>query len=83
MKQAYQTPLNTAETRLRLLGFRFLDMGCFEHPNGMTLQLGGIPDGLTIRPLDPKTMEPTAPNYLCEDDREFEQALLLLGAIAA
>jgi hypothetical protein len=80
MQQITWAALTTAETRLRLLGFRFLDVGCFEHPNGMMLQLGGIDHGLTIRPLNPQTMEPTAPNYLCEDDREFEQALRLLGA---
>jgi hypothetical protein len=80
MQQITWAALTTAETRLRLLGFRFLDIGCFEHPNGMMLQLGGIDDGLTIRPLNPQTMEPTAPSYLCEDDREFEQALHLLGA---
>jgi hypothetical protein len=82
MQQITWAALTTAETRLRLLGFRFLDVGCFEHPNGMTLQLGGIAEGLVIRPLDPNTMEPTAPNYLCEDDRDLEQSLLLLGAIA-
>jgi hypothetical protein len=76
--------LQIAQTRLEELGFKFIDVGCFERTSdSLTVQLGQIPEGLIIRPLDAETMEPTAPNYLCEADAEFEQSLKLLGAIAA
>jgi hypothetical protein len=81
MQTITHAALQTAETRLRLLGFKFIDIGCFERSDGMTLQLGALTDGLIIRPLCPKTMEPIAPNYLLETDQDFEQALLLLGAV--
>jgi hypothetical protein len=82
-----QTPttyagLGTAETRLKFLGFQFVDNGCYQRSDGFTLRLGFITEGLIIQPLD-ADYEPTQPPFFCEDDREFEQALLLLGAIAA
>jgi hypothetical protein len=81
MPETKMHPLEVGDKRLTQLGFDFIDVGCYEHPNGKVLQLGNSVDGLLIRPLCPGSMEPTAPSYLCENPAEFEQALLLLGAV--
>jgi hypothetical protein len=78
-----QTDLQAAEVRITALGFEFIDTGCFERSDGLALRLGCVATGLIIQPLDSASMEPTQPNFLCETDQELDQALLLLGAIAA
>jgi hypothetical protein len=77
-----QTDLQAAEGRITALGFEFIDAGCFER-DGLALRLGCVATGLIIQPLDSASMEPTQPNFLCENDAEFEQALRLLVPIAA
>jgi hypothetical protein len=78
-----QTDLQAAEARITALGFEFIDTGCFERSDGLALRLGCVATGLIIQPLDSASMEPTQPNFLCENDAEFDQALRLLVPIAA
>ncbi len=60
-------PIQAAEKRLLALGFIDIDNGFYQrNADTKTLRLGGIFDGLILRPCHPISLEPLAPNYLIQ-----------------